>query len=141
MINDNGKELVESELQDYGMKTAPLLEELKDKLPNFLSAMLCTVEGFNICSLGFGNDDIAKMAAVSSSLYAMAKSVIVAFSGEKGSDINIITINGEDMDILGKKIILDNGKLVFLILASKKTKAGMQLYLADSVASKIKDVL
>lgn len=138
---ENEKHVLETDLQNYGAKVAPLMQDLSKKMPNLVSAMLCTTEGFNICSIGFDNEAIAKMAAVSSSLYAMAKSVLVAFSGNKQDDINVISINSDDMDILGRKIALSNERSLILIVASRDTQPGVQLYAAKSVEEKIKELL
>lgn len=138
MTDPTTTDVLESELQFYGEKIAPFLKEVPDIMKeNFISAMICTTEGFNVCSAGFDSGDIAKMAAVSSSLFAMAKSVLVAFSNNKDSVVNIVTINSPDMDVLGKKIVLPNGKILVLIIASKQEKTGVQLYTASSVEKKL----
>lgn len=141
MFEDAKQAQLEQELRSYGEKSLPIMEALPNKLSDLISAMLCTPEGFNVCAIGFKNDDIAKMAAVSSSLYAMAKSVVKAFSGAKDNQIDTITIHSKEMDILGRKIAISDGKSLILIIASNKTTTGLQLYAAEYVEKQLQQVL
>lgn len=135
--DDEKRHSIEADLQRYGQIALPAMEALPNKLNNLISAMLCTPEGFNVCAIGFENEKVAKMAAVSSSLYAMAKSVLTAFSEKKDSTIDTISIHSHNMDILGKKIDIEKDRSLILIIASKKTQPGLQLYAARSIEQEL----
>lgn len=138
--NTEESKALEEDLADYGTKAAPIMGELPKKLSELVSAMLCTPEGFNICAIGFEDKHIAKMAAVSSSLYGMAKSVLDAFSGKKDGSMDTITIHSDDLDILGKKIELANTKELILIVATRNTQPGLQLYASRFVETELQKI-
>lgn len=131
-------QLLEQELVLYGEKAGPIMKLLPNKLKGFVSAMLCTPEGFNVCSMGYESKDIAKMAAVSSSLYAMADSVLSAFAGKNSSKIETISIHADNLDILGKRIDLSENTSLILIIATKNAQAGLQYYAAQFVETQLK---
>lgn len=134
---EEASKTLENDLANYGEKAMPIMSALPKKLSGLMSAMLCTPEGFNVCAIGFEDGEIAKMAAVSSSLYGMAKSVLTAFSGKKDSAMNTINIHSDDLDILGKKIDLANGKSLILIIASQNAQVGLQIYASGFVESEL----
>lgn len=140
-IDSEKKQLSEQDLIQYGEKAKPIMELLPNKLTGFVSAMLCTPEGFNVCSMGFRSEDIAKMAAVSSSLYAMAGSVLSAFAGKNNSPIETISIYGAHLDVLGKKIELSSGQVLILIIATNKAQAGLQHYAAQFIEEQLQTTL
>lgn len=141
MEKEINPQILEEELNYYGSRAAGIMQDLSSKLPRLKSAMLCTEEGFNICSIGFADDQVSKMAAVSSSLYAMAKSVLDAFSNNKNGTINTISINSSEMDILGKRIDIPDERQFILIISCNDTKVGVQLYAAEFVEKEFRNAL
>ncbi len=130
--------VLEEALQAYGNMAAPIIETLPQKVPQLQSAMLCTLEGFNVCSLGFEEDNITRMAAVSSSLYAMSTSVVLAFSDKKASELDTISITSDLVNIFGKRIDIPDGKSLILLTAFEKgTKLGMQQYTAQYIEDEL----
>lgn len=131
-MSDDNTDL-ENRLATLGEIARPIVEALPGKITGLTSAMLCTPEGFNICAMGFEAAQVAKMAAVSSSLYAMAKSILTAFSGKRDRKTHVITIQGEGMDIIGKRIDIPDQDPLILIIACKDTRPGLLLYAAQFV--------
>ncbi|PID77053.1 MAG: hypothetical protein CSB24_03490 [Deltaproteobacteria bacterium] len=129
---------LEELLQFYGRIGTPIIEKLPEKVEDLQSAMLCTMEGFNVCSIGFAKEKISQMAAVSSSVYAMSSSVVSAFSKSKEGEPNIIFIDSDLVNILGKRIRLPDGNsLILLIAFSSGTKLGMQQYTAQYIEDEL----
>lgn len=58
-----------------GEQLLPLLQALEDSLPGLESAMVCTADGFNLCSLGFDAGTVRRVSAMSSSLTSLASAV------------------------------------------------------------------
>ncbi len=54
-----------------GRTLKPAMDELARRVPNLHSAMVCTSDGFNLCALNIAEDKVARMAALSSSLFAL----------------------------------------------------------------------
>ena len=59
-----------------GKFVLPIMSSLSDKLPNMLGAVLCTADGFNVCSIGLDEMDVGKMASLSSSMFSIGNSVV-----------------------------------------------------------------
>ncbi len=131
-------EALEATLQAYGKIAAPIMEALPNQVKQLQSAMLCTIEGFNVCAIGFEEDKITKMAAVSSSLCAMSASVVSAFSEKRESELNTVSIDSDLVNILGKRINLPDDKpLILLIAFQKGTKLGIQQYAAQHMEEQL----
>jgi predicted regulator of Ras-like GTPase activity (Roadblock/LC7/MglB family) len=56
---------------DAGRSAVPILVELHDRVPHISAAMLCTLDGFNICAIGIDENAVGRAAAVASSLHAV----------------------------------------------------------------------
>lgn len=57
-----------------GGMALPRLEKVKQSVPEIRSAMLCTADGMNLCALGIEPQDVGRMAALNSSLFAVSSS-------------------------------------------------------------------
>ncbi|MEZ5095568.1 MAG: hypothetical protein R2731_05340 [Nocardioides sp.] len=58
-----------------GRPGAALLHGMEEALPGLESAMVCTADGFNLCSLGFDAATVRRVSAMSSSLTSLASAV------------------------------------------------------------------
>lgn len=58
-----------------GKIALPHMQTLSNNLPKMLGAVLCSGDGFNICSIGLNNMDVGKMASLTSSLFSMSNAV------------------------------------------------------------------
>lgn len=63
-----------------GKFVLPIMKTLNDKMPNMLGAVLCTADGFNICSIGLEEVNVGKMASLSSSMFSIGNAVIDTLS-------------------------------------------------------------
>ena len=59
-----------------GELVLPIMLDLHRRIPQTSAAMLCTADGFNLCALGLDESAVGRMAALTSSLYAVALSLI-----------------------------------------------------------------
>ncbi|GAB95130.1 putative regulator of Ras-like GTPase activity (Roadblock/LC7/MglB family) [Kineosphaera limosa] len=66
-----------------GRTALPRLERIRDALPTMTSAMLSTADGLNLCCLGVAQEDVGRLAALNSSLFAVssAQAEIVSEAG------------------------------------------------------------
>ncbi len=55
-----------------GHALVPVLEKLEKSLPGFTSAMICTADGFNLCTLGVEEEQVTRLSAMTSSLHSIA---------------------------------------------------------------------
>lgn len=75
-----------------GRTLKPALDELQRRIPNLQSAMVCTSDGFNLCALNISEDKVARMAALTSSLFALG-SASGEVVGETGAEpIDVLTM-------------------------------------------------
>lgn len=61
----------------------PALEKMATRISNLRCAVLCTHDGFNICSLGLREDQVGKMAALSSSLISVGQATVNTVDGRR----------------------------------------------------------
>ena len=54
----------------------PTIEKMAVRIPQLRCAVLCTPDGFNICSLGLTENQVGKMAALSSSLLSVGDATV-----------------------------------------------------------------
>lgn len=69
----------------------PALEKMATRIPHLRCTVLCTHDGFNICSLGLREDQVGKMAALSSSLISV---------GEATANAVVVDDNVPPLDII-----------------------------------------
>lgn len=55
-----------------GRTALPRLQRIRDALPTMTSAMLGTADGLNLCALGVPEEDVGRLAALNSSLFAVS---------------------------------------------------------------------
>lgn len=97
----------------------PALEKMAARIPQIRCTVLCTHDGFNICSLGLREDQVGKMAALSSSLIsvgqATANAVIV---GDTLAPLDIITMECAGVHTVVATIPTAGNRLVLLVSSS-----------------------
>lgn len=63
-----------------GKRAVPAMELLAARLPQLRSAVLCTGDGFNVCSIGVTESQLGKLAALASSLFTMGEATLSSLS-------------------------------------------------------------
>lgn len=116
-----------------GSLAAPQLESLVELVPTLTSAMLCTTDGLNLCALGVEEGQVARLAALTSSLYAVSGASVVSRSRSQGTALDHITlVAGDNLMVvtavphpsLGRLLLwaaADDVTLGLLLLAVRQT--------------------
>ncbi|MFT3873261.1 MAG: hypothetical protein QM714_11550 [Nocardioides sp.] len=86
--------------EQIGRALVPVLDKLAASLPSFSSAMICTADGFNLCTLGVDEDQVTRLSAMTSSLHSIAD--VMSTSVHDGDDLlDIVSLtNGSSSTVL-----------------------------------------
>ena len=97
------------------------------RIPNLQCAVLCTPDGFNICSLGLNENQVGKMAALSSSLFSVGDATVASVSSEEFASglLDLITLEAGGLQIVSTKIARYNSHMV--LLAGARAPLGVVL--------------
>lgn len=68
-----------------GKTALPRLEQLREHLPTMISAILSTADGLNLCSLGIPPEDVGRLAALNSSLFAVSSAQTEIVQGDEAA--------------------------------------------------------
>lgn len=124
-----------------GQFVLPAFESLPRKLPNYLCAVLCTPDGFNLCSIGIGNDQLGKIAALSSSLMAVSEATLRAVQNDDTDCVlDTITLQAGDVTTVSIKVPHVVNYLV-LIISARATPLGVLLNVARSTAAQVRELM
>jgi predicted regulator of Ras-like GTPase activity (Roadblock/LC7/MglB family) len=102
-------------LTDLGLLLRPAFSAMIDRIPKIRYAVLCTPDGFNVCSTGVGNEQIGKMAAISSSLLVVGEALVTAATGN--TDLDILTMESQGMQIVSTRVTAGGRSIILLICA------------------------
>lgn len=115
-------------------------------------AMLCTPDGFNLCSLGLNEDQVGKMAALSSSLFSVGEAAVdsISFNGDTASappgtdddpstGLSYLTLEARGLQIVTTKISRPAGN--FILLAAARTSLGVVLVGVKATVADIEKLL
>lgn len=98
--DDHGFDMPDSQTQDWndwssaiGHAVLPKFLELKDRLPSMTAAMLCTADGLNLCAVGVSEEQVGHLAALNSSLYAVAAAHTEAIQGAPRDPSDLINVS------------------------------------------------
>lgn len=123
--------------QALGNFVLPAMQELPKRVPKLTAAVLCTPDGFNICSLGVDEKQVGKLAALSGSLLSVGSATLSELKPELGQQPpDLLTIKSGDFQIVGLRVQKAQGHLV-LTLASEAAPLGVMIVAGQLVADKI----
>ena len=124
-----------------GQLFLPALQKMSARIPNLQCAVLCTPDGFNICSLGLNENQVGKMAALSSSLFSVgdATAVSVASEGTASGGLDLITLEAGGLQIVSTKIPRYNSHMV--LLAGARAPLGVVLMGVKATAADVQKIL
>jgi predicted regulator of Ras-like GTPase activity (Roadblock/LC7/MglB family) len=119
----------------------PTMEKMAIRIPHLRCAVLCTPDGFNICSLGLTEDQVGKMAALSSSLLSVGDATVssLATDGAAVSKLDILTMESDGLQIVCIKINRSAGHLV--LMAGAKAPLGVLLVGVKATAADLAKLL
>lgn len=111
------------------------------RIPNLQCAVLCTPDGFNICSLGLSENQVGKMAALSSSLFSVGDATVVSVAPEGTGlgTLDLITLEADGLQIVSTKIARPSGHMV--LLAGARAPLGVVLLGVKATAADVLKLL
>ncbi len=78
--------------EGVGRTVLPVMERLLDRVPTLSAAMLCTADGFNMCSLGLPEGRVSQLAALTSSLYSVSNATANAVSVTRDEALDMVNL-------------------------------------------------
>ena len=126
-----------------GQATVPLLRDIQDRLPGLTSAMLCTADGFNLCSIGLDDAQVARLSARASSLYSVsgAASRVACAPDVDDTPLDLVSLHwGSQQSVIVSISDVVVGR-VLLWLAAEGQTLGVILVAARSAAHSVRALL
>ena len=115
----------------------PAMQELPKRVPKLTAAVLCTPDGFNVCSLGIDEKQVGKLAALSGSLLSVGSATLAELKPDLAQQPpELLTIKSGDFQIIGLRVRQPQGHLM-LTLAAESTPLGVMIVGGQLVADKI----
>lgn len=125
----------------------PRLEKVRESVPEIRSAMLCTADGMNLCALGIEPQDVGRMAALNSSLFAVSSSQaeIVSSGAASRSETMVNVSTGHGHLVLASFVQAPLGQMLLslsaeglqlgtLIVRARQARADIQQWLSQAQA-------
>lgn len=124
-----------------GQLVLPTLEKLSTRVPQVRCIVLCTPDGFNLCSIGLQEAQVGKMAALSSSLLSVGDASMNSLSSDEDPipPLDVITLEADGLHIVSTKVPYADGYLVLMV--ASRAPLGVVLMGAKSAATEIKTLL
>lgn len=120
-----------------GRFVLPAMEQLPRRIPKLGAAVLCTPDGFNICSLGVDEKQVGKLAALSGSLLSVGNATMSELRPELGTQsMDLLTLQAGPFQVLGIKVRKPDGHLI-LMAAAEHTALGLMIIGMQAVADAI----
>ena len=126
---------------DAGRCAVPILVELHDRVPRISSAMLCTLDGFNICAIGIDENAVGRAAAVASSLHAVGAASTGQGRGRGSGSFDYLTVvSGAQTTVF---TAVEHGQLGQLLLWARADgeALGVLLLAVRTTAGRVSDEL
>jgi predicted regulator of Ras-like GTPase activity (Roadblock/LC7/MglB family) len=126
--------------EQIGRALVPVLNKLSTSLPSFSSAMICTADGYNLCTLGVSEDQVSRLSAMTSSMHSLADVLSTSVhDGENPLDIVSLT-NGSSNTVLMAIRHLIIGQVLLWVTAEHET-LGVLLMRARVAGEGIREIL
>lgn len=120
-----------------GRFVLPVMEKLPARLQQLRSAVLCTEDGFNVCSIGVNEEQLGKMAALASSLLTIGQATVGTLAvGEGMQSLDVLTLQAGDWTVVGVRVAHAAQPLV-LMLSATATPLGVLHLSARQTAAEI----
>lgn len=124
-----------------GHALLPVLQTLSASLPSFSSAMICTADGFNLCTIGIDEAEVSRLSAMTSSLHSIADAVSSSVHDESGGPLDMVTLtNGTSKTVVLAVRDLVVGQLLLWVTVGDDS-LGALLMRAKVAAGSIQDRL
>ena len=119
----------------------PAFEKMATRIPQLRCAVLCTPDGFNLCSLGLTEEQVGKMAALSSSLISVGDATVnsLAQANLPTSSLDMLTMEANGLQIVSIKIPRSTGYLI--LMACAPAPLGVVLVGVKATVSELRKLL
>ena len=134
-----------------GQYFLPCVEKMAGRIPQLHCAVLCTPDGFNLCSVGLNEEQVGKMAALSSSLFSVGDAAVgnlslddTADPARPGTDgrpsgLDYLTLEARGLQIVSTKITRPGRN--FILMAAARAPLGVVLVGVKATVSDIEKML
>lgn len=134
-----------------GQYFLPCVEKMAARIPQLHCAVLCTPDGFNLCSVGLNEEQVGKMAALSSSLFSVGDAAVGNLSLDTSADpaspslnsnpagLDYLTLEAGGLQIVSTKISR-TGKN-FILMAASRASLGVVLVGVKATVADIEKML
>lgn len=127
--------------EQIGKALVPVLQNLASSLPSFRSAMICTEDGFNLCTLGIDEEQVSRLSAMTSSLHSIAGAVSSAVHDGDGGPMDMLSLtNGSSKTVVLAVRNLIVGQLLLWVTVQDETLGGL-LVRARVAAGQVHEIL
>jgi predicted regulator of Ras-like GTPase activity (Roadblock/LC7/MglB family) len=110
-----------------GKRAIPAMDRLAERLPQLRCAVLCTADGFNVCSIGVNEQQLGKMAALTGSLFTMGAATLASLDDDTSNvtairrtspgELGVLTLEASGCIIVAVQVPHATQTLVLLIAA------------------------
>jgi predicted regulator of Ras-like GTPase activity (Roadblock/LC7/MglB family) len=119
-----------------GRHFLPIMEKLTTKLPQLKCAVLCSADGFNICSIGLDEIQVGKMAALVSSLFSLGGATLRAVDAvAQPEEMDHVTLQYGELQLVCTRIPKATGSLI--LMACARAPLGVVIVAVQGVAQDI----
>lgn len=131
-----------------GQRFSPCIEKMASRIPQLHCAMLCTPDGFNLCSVGLDEEQVGKMAALSSSLFTVGDAAVDNLhlpedAARHGADtdaaLSYLTLEARGLQIITTQIVRPAGN--FILMAASRASLGVVLVGVKATVADIQKLL
>lgn len=123
-----------------GNYVLPTMQKLTRKVPTLTAAVLCSADGFNVCSLGIDETRVGKLVALGSSLFAVSRAMVGELDVDSGArESDQIAIASGDLQIIGIRVRHRTQRQLLLLVAADKAALGAMLVSARAIAGELEE--
>ena len=114
-----------------GKRAIPAMDRLAERLPQLRCAVLCTADGFNVCSIGVTEQQLGKMAALTGSLFTMGAATLASLDDDAS---NVTSIRRTSPGELGVLTLEASGCIIVAVQVPHATQTLVLLIAAQHTA-------
>jgi predicted regulator of Ras-like GTPase activity (Roadblock/LC7/MglB family) len=114
-----------------GKRAIPAMDRLAERLPQLRCAVLCTADGFNVCSIGVNEQQLGKMAALTGSLFTMGAATLASLDDDTS---NVTSIRRASPGELGVLTLEASGCIIVAVQVPHATQTLVLLIAAQHTA-------
>ncbi len=127
--------------EQIGRALLPVLQRLQKAMPTLTSAMICTADGFNLCTLGVDESEVGKLSAMTSSLHSIADAVSSTVHEGESGPLDMVNLTNGSSTTVGLAIRnLIVGQLLLWVTAKDET-LGVLLMRSKVAAEGVREIL